>query len=50
VVGRRPSSLPYPAAGAAPGLLLVHELADSWGVRTHGVGKAVWFELDAQEP
>ncbi|KUJ70945.1 hypothetical protein ACZ90_01185 [Streptomyces albus subsp. albus] len=29
------------------GLLLVNALADTWGVRTHGVGKAVWFELDA---
>ncbi|MEU1807261.1 ATP-binding protein [Streptomyces sp. NPDC019937] len=29
------------------GLLLVHTLADAWGVRAHGVGKAVWFELDA---
>ncbi|MFC7302981.1 ATP-binding protein [Streptomyces monticola] len=28
------------------GLLLVQSLADAWGVRTHGVGKAVWFELD----
>lgn len=30
------------------GLLLVHSLADAWGVRAHGVGKAVWFELDAR--
>ncbi|KAK1182937.1 ATP-binding protein [Streptomyces sp. NBS 14/10] len=30
------------------GLLLVHTLADAWGVRAHGVGKAVWFELDAR--
>ncbi|MFE9440033.1 ATP-binding protein [Streptomyces sp. NPDC006602] len=29
------------------GLLLVQSLADAWGVRVHGVGKAVWFELDA---
>ena len=29
------------------GLLLVQSLADAWGVSTHGVGKAVWFELDA---
>lgn len=27
------------------GLVLVQSLADAWGVRTHGVGKAVWFEL-----
>ncbi|MFC8432873.1 ATP-binding protein [Streptomyces sp. NPDC057253] len=30
------------------GLVLVQSLADSWGVRAHGVGKAVWFELDAE--
>jgi anti-sigma regulatory factor (Ser/Thr protein kinase) len=29
------------------GLVLVRSLADAWGVRAHGVGKAVWFELDA---
>ncbi|MEU1474042.1 ATP-binding protein [Streptomyces sp. NPDC005760] len=29
------------------GLALVQSLADAWGVRAHGVGKAVWFELDA---
>lgn len=29
------------------GLALVQSLADAWGVRPHGVGKAVWFELDA---
>ncbi|MER6121257.1 ATP-binding protein [Streptomyces sp. NPDC001795] len=29
------------------GLMLVQSLADEWGVRSHGVGKAVWFELDA---
>lgn len=28
------------------GLVLVHSLADAWGVRAHGVGKAVWFELN----
>ncbi|WP_367320075.1 ATP-binding protein [Streptomyces sp. HUAS ZL42] len=28
------------------GLVLVQSLADAWGVRAHGVGKAVWFELD----
>ncbi|WP_338900246.1 ATP-binding protein [Streptomyces sp. TG1A-60] len=28
------------------GLLLVQSLADAWGVRAHGVGKAVWFDLD----
>ncbi|CAL9396750.1 ATP-binding protein [Streptomyces sp. Tu 3180] len=29
------------------GLVLVESLADAWGVRAHGVGKAVWFALDA---
>ncbi|MER5992980.1 MULTISPECIES: ATP-binding protein [Streptomyces] len=29
------------------GLVLVESLADEWGVRAHGVGKAVWFALDA---
>ncbi|MEV6615809.1 ATP-binding protein [Streptomyces sp. NPDC051051] len=29
------------------GLVLVQSLADAWGVRTHGIGKAVWFELGA---
>lgn len=28
------------------GLFLVQALADAWGVRPHGVGKAVWFDLD----
>ncbi|MFI7102628.1 ATP-binding protein [Streptomyces sp. NPDC050161] len=27
------------------GLFLVRTLADAWGVRTHGLGKSVWFEL-----
>ncbi|MFE1251920.1 ATP-binding protein [Streptomyces sp. NPDC058735] len=30
------------------GLFLVQSLADAWGVRPHGVGKAVWFELGAE--
>ncbi|GGY15672.1 ATP-binding protein [Streptomyces djakartensis] len=30
------------------GLFLVESLADDWGVRAHGVGKAVWFELGAE--
>jgi anti-sigma regulatory factor (Ser/Thr protein kinase) len=30
------------------GLVLVESLADAWGVRPHGVGKAVWFELGAE--
>ncbi|MGV9632091.1 ATP-binding protein [Streptomyces sp. NPDC003487] len=29
------------------GLMLVQSLADAWGVRAHGVGKSVWFELRA---
>ncbi|MDF3298570.1 ATP-binding protein [Streptomyces tropicalis] len=29
------------------GLFLVQSLADAWGVRAHGVGKSVWFELGA---
>ncbi|MFI8930107.1 ATP-binding protein [Streptomyces sp. NPDC053474] len=47
-VGRRPR-VRAPAAGDAThgrGLMLVQSLADAWGVRAHGVGKAVWFELD----
>ncbi|MFF4230685.1 ATP-binding protein [Streptomyces sp. NPDC001820] len=45
------AGLPVPPARAAHldthgrGLLLVQSLADAWGVRTHGVGKVVWFEL-----
>lgn len=27
------------------GLFLVQSLADSWGIRTQGMGKVVWFEL-----
>ncbi|MFJ8551523.1 ATP-binding protein [Streptomyces sp. NPDC093676] len=30
------------------GLILVQSLSDAWGVRAHGVGKAVWFELDGE--
>ncbi|MFJ4682904.1 ATP-binding protein [Streptomyces sp. NPDC091377] len=30
------------------GLTLVESLADAWGVRSHGVGKSVWFELGAE--
>lgn len=30
------------------GLVLVQELADSWGVEDHGVGKVVWFELNGR--
>ncbi|MER6090884.1 ATP-binding protein [Streptomyces bluensis] len=48
-VGRRPQPR-VPDAGDGThgrGLILVQSLADSWGVRSHGVGKAVWFELGA---
>ncbi|MBT3152169.1 ATP-binding protein [Streptomyces sp. CHD11] len=45
--------VPRPRApGAAEGtngrgLVLVESLADEWGVRTHDVGKSVWFQLEA---
>ncbi|MGW0609192.1 ATP-binding protein [Streptomyces sp. NPDC002788] len=48
-VARRPR-LRAPAADEGTngrGLFLVQSLADAWGVRPHGVGKAVWFELEA---
>jgi hypothetical protein len=48
-VARRPQPR-VPDAGDSThgrGLLLVQSLADAWGVRVHGVGKAVWFELGA---
>jgi anti-sigma regulatory factor (Ser/Thr protein kinase) len=47
-VGRRPR-LRVPNADEGThgrGLVLVQSLADAWGVRAHGVGKVVWFELD----
>ncbi|MGP4047606.1 ATP-binding protein [Streptomyces sp. 2A115] len=47
-VGRRPR-LRVPNADDGThgrGLVLVQSLADAWGVRAHGVGKVVWFELD----
>jgi anti-sigma regulatory factor (Ser/Thr protein kinase) len=34
-------------ADSGRGMLLVQALADSWGVRQHGAGKIVWFELAA---
>ncbi|WP_436740450.1 ATP-binding protein [Streptomyces sp. BBFR102] len=37
-------------ATSGRGLLLVEALADDWGVRRHGVGKAVWFELGPAAP
>ncbi|WTZ45071.1 ATP-binding protein [Streptomyces sp. NBC_01390] len=47
-VGRRPRlRAPVPDDGThGRGLVLVESLADAWGVRAHGVGKAVWFELN----
>lgn len=44
------SGLPEPKAPTADGtsgrgLMLVRSLADRWGIRSHGVGKCVWFEL-----
>jgi anti-sigma regulatory factor (Ser/Thr protein kinase) len=30
------------------GLLLVRSLAQAWGVRPHGPGKAIWFELTGE--
>ncbi|MFF7852926.1 ATP-binding protein [Streptomyces sp. NPDC007904] len=47
-VAREPRPRP-PDAGDGThgrGLVLVESLADAWGVRAHGVGKAVWFALD----
>ncbi len=32
------------------GLLLVQNLADSWGVTAQGLGKVVWFELGGGKP
>ncbi|BBC31986.1 hypothetical protein SGFS_032800 [Streptomyces graminofaciens] len=47
-VGRRPRPRVSNADDATHGrgLLLVQSLADAWGVRAHGVGKSVWFDLD----
>lgn len=46
--GRRPEPrVPDADDGTSGrGLILVQSLADAWGVRAHGVGKVVWFELD----
>lgn len=32
------------------GLVLVQSLADAWGVKSHALGKVVWFELDGGKP
>ncbi|MEU5576838.1 MULTISPECIES: ATP-binding protein [Streptomyces] len=47
-VGRRPEPrVPDADSGTnGRGLILVQSLADAWGVRAHGVGKVVWFELN----
>lgn len=47
-VGRRPRPRVPNAddSTGGRGLFLVQALADAWGVRPHGVGKAVWFDLD----
>ncbi|MEU1850627.1 ATP-binding protein [Streptomyces sp. NPDC019990] len=49
-VARRPRlRLPATDEGTnGRGLFLVQSLADDWGVRAHGVGKSVWFELGAE--
>ncbi|MFJ5261845.1 ATP-binding protein [Streptomyces sp. NPDC088387] len=47
-VAQRPRpGTPSPHGTNGRGLVLVESLADAWGVRPHGVGKAVWFELGA---
>jgi anti-sigma regulatory factor (Ser/Thr protein kinase) len=47
-VGRHPKlCVPIADDGThGRGLVLVQSLSDAWGVRAHGVGKAVWFELE----
>ncbi|GHB20409.1 ATP-binding protein [Streptomyces viridiviolaceus] len=49
-VGRMPRPrAPEPGESTdGRGLVLVESLADAWGVQAHGVGKSVWFELDAE--
>ncbi|MGW3957781.1 ATP-binding protein [Streptomyces sp. NPDC004752] len=49
-VARRPVLRVPPADHGTHGrgLVLVQSLADAWGVRSHGVGKSVWFELGAE--
>ncbi|MFJ6750026.1 MULTISPECIES: ATP-binding protein [unclassified Streptomyces] len=47
-VSRRPEPrAPTVDGTSGRGLMLVRSLADSWGIRSHGVGKSVWFELAA---
>jgi anti-sigma regulatory factor (Ser/Thr protein kinase) len=49
-VGRWPRTRPaeHRDGTHGRGLVLVRSLADAWGVRAHGVGKSVWFELNAE--
>ncbi|MEU9559203.1 ATP-binding protein [Streptomyces fumanus] len=49
-VGRWPRTRPAECRDGTHGrgLVLVRSLADAWGVRAHGVGKSVWFELNAE--
>ncbi|MER5490299.1 ATP-binding protein [Streptomyces sp. LE64] len=51
-VRRRPEKrVPVPHEGTGGrGLVLVESLSDRWGVRGHGFGKAVWFELESGHP
>lgn len=45
-VSRRPQPRrPTTEGTSGRGLMLVRSLADAWGIRMHGVGKSVWFEL-----
>jgi anti-sigma regulatory factor (Ser/Thr protein kinase) len=47
-VSRRPEPrAPTTDGTSGRGLTLVRSLADAWGIRSHGVGKSVWFELAA---
>ncbi|MGX1548283.1 ATP-binding protein [Streptomyces adustus] len=49
VAGRPRPRVPAAQDGThGRGLLLVQSLASAWGVLPHGVGKSVWFELDAE--
>lgn len=39
-----------PDAATGRGLVLIEELADSWGLQTSADGKVVWFELASRVP
>ncbi|MFG2139680.1 ATP-binding protein [Streptomyces sp. NPDC048650] len=45
VSGRPEPRAPTTDGTSGRGLMLVRSLADAWGIRSHGVGKSVWFEL-----